>query len=347
MENISSTLELTIFLVVNMNLDFGLNLQTSASVLTENYDVIIVGGGPAGVTAAIYTSRANLKTLIIDKGLSAGALGITAKIANYPGIMEEVSGAELLERMRAQASSFGTEFVSDKVIGVDLLSEQKTVFGNNGNYIARSLIIATGSMGRGTRVKGEDELLGRGVSYCATCDAAFFRNQEVVVAGNSDEAIEEGLFLTKFVKEVHFLCPTPELKAPQYLVDELNENPRIKLYKGASLREIIGQKRVEAVRFARRGQAEQTTVVTGAFIYLQGGRPITDFLQGQLEISETGCLIVDREHQTAIPNVFAVGDVLCNHVKQAVIAAAEGAIAGIAVEKLLHGRKQMVVDWSK
>ena len=330
-----------------MDIDLELNLQTISSVDTTQYDVLIVGGGPAGVTAAIYTARAGLKTLIIDKGLTAGALGITAKIANYPGIQEEISGAELLERMRNQASSFGAEFISDKVIGVYLLSGQKTVFGNSGNYVARSVIIATGSMGRGSRVKGEDELLGHGVSYCATCDAAFFRNQVVVVAGNSDEAIEEGVFLTKFVKEVHFLCPTPELKAPQHLVDELNKNPKVILYKGASLREIIGEERVNAVRFARRGQSEQTLAVTGAFVYLQGGKPITDFLQGQLDVSETGCLVVDREYQTTIPGVFAVGDVLCDHVKQAVIAAGEGAVAGIAVEKFLHGRKQMVIDWSK
>ena len=309
-------------------------------------DVLIVGGGPAGATAAMYTARAGLNTIVIDKGLTAGALGITGKIANYPGI-GDISGAELLERMRNQAQSFGAQFVSDKVIGVDLLSEVKSVFGNNGTYTARSIIIATGSMGRGQRVKGEDELLGHGVSYCATCDAAFFRNQDVVVAGNSDEAVEEGLFLTKFVNRVHFLCPTPEIKAPQYLVDELVKNPKVVLYKGASLREVVGEKRVERVRFIQRGQAEQVIPVTGAFIYLQGGKPITDFLQGQLEVSEAGCLVVDREHQTAIPGVFAVGDVLCNHVKQAVIAAAEGAVAGIAVEKVLRGRKQMVADWAK
>jgi len=330
-----------------MNFNLDMNFPTNTSANSTNYDVIIIGGGPAGVTAAIYTARANLKTLIIDKGLTAGALGITGKIANYPGILEEISGADLLERMREQARSFGTTFVSDKVIGVDLQSEEKTVFANNNTYTARALIIATGSMGRGTRVRGEDEMLGRGVSYCATCDAAFFREKEVVVAGNSDEAIEEGLFLTKFASRVHFLSPTPELKAPQHLVDELVENPRITLYKGASLREIMGTNRVEAVRFAQRGQPEQTLAVNGAFVYLQGGKPITDFLQGQIEITETGCLVVDREYQTAIPGVFAVGDVLCNHVKQAVIAAAEGAVAGIAVDKVLRGRKQLAVDWSK
>ncbi len=317
--------------------------------ITDNssYDLLIIGGGPAGATAAIYTSRAGLKTLVIDKGLTTGALGITGKIANYPGVDAEVSGAQLLETMRHQAFSFGAEFITDKVIGVDLLSEEKTVFGNGGTYSGRAVIIATGSMGRGTRVKGEDELLGHGVSYCATCDAAFFRGQNVVVAGNSDEAIEEALFLTKFVNAVHFLSPTPELKAPQHLIDEVSENPKVTLLKGASLKEVIGEGKVEAVRFAERGQPEQVLPVTGAFIYLQGGKPITDFLVGQLDISDTGCLLVNEEYQTSIPGVFAVGDILCNHIKQAVVAAADGAIAGMAVEKTLRGRKQLTVDWSK
>ncbi|MEA4906690.1 MAG: FAD-dependent oxidoreductase [Anaerolineaceae bacterium] len=311
------------------------------------YDVVIVGGGPAGATAAIYTARAGLKTLVIDKGLTAGALGITGMIANYPGVPEEIGGAELLERMRSQARSFGAQFVADKVIGVDLLSQVKSVFANGGTYTGRAVILSTGSMGRGQRVKGEDELLGHGVSYCATCDAAFFRDQEVVVAGNSDEAIEEALFLTRFVKRVHFLSPTPALKAPQALVDELLANQKVTLYPGAALREVQGRERVSGVRFGVRGQGEQTLPVTGAFIYLQGGKPVTDFLLGQVELSSQGCLVVDREYHTALPGVFAVGDLLCNHVKQAVVAAAEGAVAGIAVEKELHGRKQLAVDWSK
>lgn len=311
------------------------------------YDVVIIGAGPAGASAAIYTSRAELRTLVIDKGLTAGALGITSKIANYPGLTEEISGEELLDRMRGQARSFGAEFISDKVIGVDILSETKIIYGNQGIYNGRAVIIATGSMGRGTRVKGEDELLGRGVSYCATCDAAFFRAQDVTVAGNSDEAIEEALFLTRFVNRVHFLCPTPELKAPQHLVDEIKANEKVTLYPAASLKEIIGRDKVEAVRYALRGQPEQTLPVTGAFIYLQGGKPITDFLSGQLELNENGCLRVDGEYHTAVPGVYAVGDLLCSHVKQAVVAAADGAVAAMAVEKTLRGRKQVTVDWSK
>jgi len=272
---------------------------------------------------------------------------MTAKIANYPGLPGEVSGADLLQQMRDQAKSFGAEFVSDKVIGVDLTSEIKSVYANGGTYMGRAVIIATGSMGRGSRVKGEDELLGQGVSYCATCDAAFFRGQDVMVAGSSDEAVEEALYLTRFVNRVHFLCPTPALKAPQHLVDELIANPKVTLYKGASLQEISGSGKVESVRFTQRGQGEQVLPVSGAFVYLQGGKPVTDYLMGQLDTGENGCLVVDNEFRTAIPAVFAVGDLLCGHVKQAVVAAAEGAVAGMAVEKALRGRKQLVVDWAK
>ncbi len=326
-----------------MSFDFAL----SAGADDNHYDVIIIGGGPAGATAAIYTARADLKTLILDKGLTAGALGLTAKIANYPGIVGEIGGAELLERMREQAVSFGAKLSTDKVQGVDLEGEVKTLYTNQGTVTARAVIIATGSMGRGQRVAGEDRLLGRGVSYCATCDAAFFRDQDVAVAGNSDEAVEEALFLTRFARKVYLLSPTPELKAPAHMVAEVNANPKMDLRLGASLREILGEDKVEGVRVALRGQGEETLAVTGAFVYLQGGKPVTDFLQGQLATSETGCLVVDREFATAVPGVYAIGDVLCNHVKQAVVAAAEGAVAGMSVEKHLNGRKQLVVDWSK
>ena len=337
----------------------------------EIYDVIIIGGGPAGATAALYTARAGLKTVVVDKGLTAGALGVTGRIANYPGLTEEVTGAELLERMREQARSFGAELVNDKVIGVDLKVNQypqggdstppsagisanrsddllrKMVFCNQHIFDGRIVIIATGSMGRGTKIKGETEYVGKGVSYCATCDAAFFKDQEVLVAGNSDEAIEEGLYLTRFASRVHFLNPSEELIAPRELVEELEENPKVTLYKEAKLKEIGGNGKVDSVRFELKGAGEQTLPISGAFIYLQGGRPITDFLEGQLEISEKGCLMVDHEQRTSIPGVYAVGDVLCEHIKQVIIAAGEGALAGMSAEKALRGRRQIVVDWAK
>jgi thioredoxin reductase (NADPH) len=313
---------------------------------TTTYDIVIIGGGPAGATAALYTARSGLKTVVIDKGLTSGALGITGKIANYPGVTD-ISGAELLTRMREQAVSFGAEFISDRVIGVDLQPELKSVFGNSGVYSGKALIIATGSMGRGARISGESEYLGKGVSYCATCDGAFFKGQAVLVAGNSDEAVEEALFLTNFASKVHFLSPTEAINAPPDMVGELLQKENVLFYPEVKLKEITGNGKVDGAVFIRKNQEETTVEIEGAFIYLQGGKPITDFLQGQLEASESGCLIVDREYQTAVPNVYAVGDVLCNHVKQVIIAAGEGAVAAMSVEKALRGRKKAIVDWAK
>ncbi len=312
----------------------------------DSYDVIIIGGGAAGATAAIYTARAELKTLVLDKGLTAGALGMTSKIANYPGVPGEVSGAELVKRMRCQAESFGAHFVQDKVLATDLRGEVKEVRGSRGIYFGRAVLIATGSMGRAHTVPGEERLLGRGVSYCATCDGAFFRDQEVAVAGNNDEAVEEALFLTKFARRVHLLVQTPELKALPDLAAEVSRHPQVDIHLATRLREVLGGQQVESVRVVTRDGEEQMVPVAGVFIYLQGGKPITDFLHGQLPTTETGCLMVDETMQTSISGVFAAGDVLCNHLKQAVIAAGEGAIAAMALQRYLSGRDKLRPDWS-
>lgn len=310
------------------------------------YDVLIIGGGPAGATAGIYAARAGLKVGILDKGLTTGALGTTSKIANYPGVEGEIGGSELLQVMRKQALGFGAEFINDKAIGSDLSSTPKAVFGNLGVYSARSIIIATGSMGRSNLIKGESELLGRGVSYCAVCDAAFFKGKDVAVIGKSDEAIEEALYLTRFVRTLHFFSPTEQVNVPPEVLAELTEKENVVMHPGNVVREICGEQKVECLRVSVRGSKEEESLpVEGVFVYLQGGKPITDFVAGQLEISEEGCLQVDRENQTAIPGVYAVGDVLCSHVKQAVIAASDGAIAAISAEKWLRGKSRYRMDW--
>jgi thioredoxin reductase (NADPH) len=310
------------------------------------YDAIIIGGGAAGATAAIYTARADLKTLVLDKGLRTGALGMTGKIANYPGVPGEVSGADLLKRIRGQAESFGAHFVQDKVLSTDLRGEVKEAQAGKGIYYGRAVIIATGSMGRTHTVPGEERLLGRGVSYCATCDGAFFRDQEVAVAGNNDEAVEETLFLTRFARRVHLLVQTPDLKASPDLAAEVSQHPTVEIYLATHLREVLGEQQVESVRVVPRGGEEQVVPVAGVFIYLQGGKPITDFLDGQLPTTETGCLMVEEAMQTSISGVFAVGDVLCNHLKQVVVAAAEGAIAAMSLQRFLSGREKLRPDWS-
>ena len=330
---------------MSFDMNLGLGMSGLGGGEDNNYDVVIIGGGPGGASAAIYTARADLRTLVIDKGLTAGALGITGKISNYPGVPGPVTGAELVEIMRQQAESFGAKFITDKVVGVDISGERKMVMAGTGAFYAKVLILATGSMGRTSVVKGEEEFLGRGVSYCATCDGAFFREQTVAVIGNNDEALEEALFLTKFAAKVHLVVPTPELKAREVLAAEAKSHPKIEMQLGTRLKEIVGNGQVAGVRVHPRDGEEQTLPVTGAFVYLQGGKPITDYLMEQLETQPNGCLLVDKEMQTSVPGVFAIGDLLCTHVKQAVIAASDGVIAAVAADKFINGRKAIQNDW--
>jgi thioredoxin reductase (NADPH) len=309
------------------------------------WDVIIIGGGPSGASAAIYTARADLKTLVIDKSLTAGALGMASRIANYPGLPKPISGADLVRRIRDQARSFGAEFISEKVLGVDLEGTTKQAWTGEGIHEGRALIIATGAMGRISRFPGEERLLGRGVSYCATCDGAFFRDRAVGVVGNNDEAVEEALTLTRFASLVHFLSPTPKLRASEALVQELTAQDEVEVHLSTRVKEIKGENQVAAVDVVAQG-AERTIDLDGLFIYLQGNVPITDFLGDQVSTDQEGCLVVDENFETGIEGVFAVGDVLCQHVKQAAIAAAEGVEAAIAVDRYLHGRTKLRPDWS-
>lgn len=327
-----------------MPLNLGLGLSAMAGA-DNAYDVIIIGGGPAGASAAIYTARADLKTLVIDKGLTAGALGVTGKISNYPGVPGPVSGAELVQIMRRQAESFGATFLTDKVVGVDLSATPRMVMAGSGSFHAQALILSTGSMGRTSAVAGEEALLGRGVSYCATCDGAFFRDRPVAVVGNNDEALEEALYLTKFASEIQLIVPTPAIKAQQTLIDAVAAQEKIEIRLGTRLKAIEGNGQVNAVRIHPRGGSETTLPVAGAFVYLQGGKPITDYLLGQLETRDDGCLAVDSEMQTSLPGVFAVGDLLCSHIKQAVVAAADGVTAAIGVDKFIHQRARVQIDW--
>lgn len=317
------------------------------SEATDNlYDVIIIGGGPGGTSAAIYTSRAELRTLVIDKGMTAGALGITTKISNYPGIPGTVSGLHIVELMRQQAESFGAEFLTDKVVGVDFSSNPKQVFAGTNAFQAKAVILATGSMGRTNVVEGEETFLGRGVSYCATCDGAFFRNQPVAVIGGNDEALEETMFLTKFASNIELIVPTPEMRAREELITEIEAQPNVTIRTGTRFKAVVGEDKVEGIRIQPRGGEEEILSVNGVFIFLQGAKPITDYLMGQIETTEKGCLEVDNEMQTTVPGVFAIGDLLCSHIKQAVIAAADGVVAAIAADKYVHGRKKLQTDWS-
>lgn len=310
-----------------------------------SWDVLIVGGGPAGATAGLYTARAGWATAIVDKGITAGALGMSSKIANFPSVSEPISGGELVERIRAQAVGFGATVVPGRITAATLSETSKTLFASEQSFRTRALIVATGSMGRDPSIPGEARLIGRGVSYCATCDAFFFEDQSVAVIGNTDEAIEEALHVARFARRVYLLCPSDRLRGDAALVRQAEEHERIEIRRASRVREILGETRVEAVTI-QAGKAEETLDVGGVFVYLQGGRPILDFLGGQLDVTETGCLRVDDTLQTSVPGVFAAGDVLCKHIKQAVIAAAEGARAAIAADRYLSGRPALKPDWA-
>ncbi|MHB1317128.1 MAG: NAD(P)/FAD-dependent oxidoreductase [Anaerolineae bacterium] len=308
------------------------------------YDVIIIGAGPGGSTAAIYTARAGLTTLVIHRGPGTGSSALADRIANYPGVPGEISGQELTGRMNAQAMSFGASFVQDVIGMAELKDAVKSVSGNQGYYRGRAVIIASGAMGRGDPIPGEESNAGRGVSYCATCDGAFFVDQEVAVAGNNSEAVEEALFLTRFASRVHLLSQTAELRVPKDEGEEVRAHDKITFHSAARVLEVVGEEGVTGVRVRENG-TENVIAVTGVFLYLQGRQPITGFLGDQLTLREGGCLQVDEMMQTSIPGVFAVGDVLCNHLKQVVVAAADGAIAAKGVERFLSGRPQILPDW--
>jgi len=305
------------------------------------YDVIIIGGGPAGASAAIYTARGNLKTLVIDKAPGSGALALTHKIANYPGVEGELSGKELLEKMRRQAKSFGAEFLQTTITAVDVEDEVKSIFTADGTFTAKAVIVATGSKGRNRMLPGEEELLGRGVSTCATCDGAFYEGKHVAVIGDTEEAVEEAHALAKFADKITFLVPRADLQG----VEGVPELPKTEIFFRTRPLEIVGQNKVEGVRVRTAEGKEELIEVDGVFIFLSGSKPGTDFLDGQVPLDEEGFMIVDEYMQSPVPGVFAAGEVRRSPVKQAVVAAADGAIAAMAADRYINKRSKIVPQY--
>ncbi len=309
------------------------------------YDLIIIGGGPAGATAALYAARANLKTLVLDRSITSGALGVTAKIANYPGVPQVLSGAELLKIMWDQAARFGAQIRQEQVFTVDLSGEVKKAYTGQGEYQGKVVILCTGAMGRKNRVPGEEPLWGKGISNCATCDAAFFKDQEVAVIGDSEEALEETLFLTRYVSLAHLALPSKKVKASPETVAHVKAHPKIRWLEEWRLKSVSGKEHLESVTFLA-SDGEKRLPVKGLFIYLQGGQPITDFLKGSgVEMDPNGFIKVNKEMATNVPGVFACGDVLGHEVKQAVVAAGEGCIAALSVDKFIHKRTRVLQDY--
>jgi thioredoxin reductase (NADPH) len=305
------------------------------------YDVIIIGAGPAGTSAAIYTARGHLKTLVIDKAPGSGALALTHKIANYPGVEGELTGKELLEKMRRQAESFGAEFIQTTITAVDVEDEVKSVFTAHGTFESKAVIIATGSKGRNRMLPGEERLLGRGVSTCATCDGAFYQEKTVAVIGDSEEALEEVMALTKFASRIHFIIPRAELQG----VEEMPDLPNTEVLYRTRPVEILGENQVEGVLLRHADGKEEKLKVDGVFIFLSGSKPGTDFLEDQVPLDEEGYMVLDSYMQSPVPGVFGAGEVRKTPVKQAVVAAADGAIAAMAADKYINKRAKIVPQY--
>mgnify|MGYP001243559173 CR=1 FL=1 len=313
---------------------------------TIEADVVIVGGGPAGCSCALYTSRADLKTVILDKNPSVGALAITHQIANYPGVPTDMSGEALLALMREQAINYGTQYIRAQVFGIESNGETKSVFTPEGTFRSKALVLASGAMGRPASFKGEADFLGKGVSYCATCDGAFYRGREVAVIGINKEAIEEAMVLTKFASVVHWITsndPKPDDLESQSLLNQKN----VKHWTKTRLLEIKGNEMGvnEILIKDRSTENSQSLTLDGVFVYMSGSKPITDFIGDQVALKEDGGVVVDDFMSTTSEGVWAIGDIRNTPFKQAVVAASDGCIAAMAIDRYLNSRKSIRVDW--
>ncbi|SFH68083.1 thioredoxin reductase (NADPH) [Tindallia magadiensis] len=305
------------------------------------YDVIIVGAGPAGLSAALYAGRAKLSTLVLEGTKVGGQIAITSEVDNYPGSMEDATGPSLTARMVEQAKRFGAEMVSDSVVSTDFKDKVKIVKGQKADYKGRSVIIATGANPRQIGCPGEKELTGKGVSYCATCDADFFEGLEIFVVGGGDTAVEEAIFLAKFARKVTIVHRRDELRAAKYLQEKVFEHPKIEIMWDSVIVDIKGDGLVESAVFHNRKTGETTEIKAdeedgtfGIFV-LVGYEPVTEVFKGCIDTDESGYIIADSRMQTNVEGVFAAGDVRVKTLRQVVTATADGAIAAVEAEKYL------------
>ncbi|RME39385.1 MAG: thioredoxin-disulfide reductase [Thermoflexia bacterium] len=300
------------------------------------YDLIILGGGPAGLTAAIYAGRARIHTLVLVGPLPGGQPANTDIVENFPGFPEGIEGSQLAQRFLAQAERFGVEIRYESATGVDFSTRPFLIRTNGATYQARSVIVALGAMPKRLGVPGEDRFFGRGVSTCATCDGFFYRDKRVVVVGGGDSAIIEGLFLTRFAREVIVIHRRDQLRATRIYQDRAFANPKMRFVWNTVVEEILGEQRVTGVR-VRNVQTGETSVIEadGVFVYI-GMEPQTEMFRGQLELDEHGYIVTDRRQRTNIPGVFAAGDVQDPYYRQLVVAAGTGAIAAMEAERFLE-----------
>jgi len=306
--------------------------------LSEPFEFIIIGGGPAGLTAAIYAANAMLKSLLIEREVPGGQMNLAALIENFPGFPEGISGFELGQRMHQQAVKFGLNSVNAEVKSVLLEDGMLKVKTSGGDFSSHTILVASGAKHQKLGIPGEDKLLGKGVSYCAVCDGALFRNKPVAVIGGGNSAVNESLYLSHFVSHIYLIHRRDSLRASALLQQRVLSNPKIKAIWNTVVEEIAGDDRVKELRL-RNSKTGQTSAleVSAAFVAI-GSIPNTDFIRGVVTLDEAGSVLTNDMLETSVPGIFAAGDVRRNSPRQAIVAAGEGAYAALQADALRHRR---------
>jgi thioredoxin reductase (NADPH) len=311
--------------------------------MADLYDIIIIGSGPSGYTAALYASRANLKVLQFQGYTVGGQLMLTSDVENYPGFVHGILGPEMMDKFEEQAKRFGTEMIARDVVAVDFSREpfHVTADGIDEPYRADAVIIATGASAKWLGLPNEQRLQGRGVSACATCDGAFFREQQVAVIGGGDTAMEEALFLTKFASKVYVVHRRDKLRASKIMQDRVLAHPKIELVWDSAVDDVLGENNVQGVRVRNLKTGEtRELAVTGYFAAI-GHEPNTKLFRGLVEMDEVGYIVPSEHTMTNVPGVFAAGDVVDHRYRQAITAAADGCRAAIDAERWLESRGEV------
>jgi thioredoxin reductase (NADPH) len=300
-----------------------------------DYDMIIIGGGPAGLSAGLYASRASLKNLILEKSEAGGQIATTSEVDNFPGSMKDATGPMLSQRMKEQCEAFGSEFRKEECKELKKVGDYFQVVTNKDTHQAKAVVAAMGAYPREIGCPGEREFRGMGVSYCATCDGFFFRDLNVAVVGGGDSALEEGIFLTKFAKKVTIIHRRDELRAVKTIQDKAMANPKIEFIFDSVVEEITGDGLVKGVRIknVKTGVVRDLSV-DGVFIYV-GYHPNTELIKDMAVLDESGYVVAGEDMETKIPGLFVAGDIRKKSLKQVITAAADGAIAAVQGEKYI------------
>jgi thioredoxin reductase (NADPH) len=308
-----------------------------------DYDIVIIGSGPAGLTSAIYAGRALVKTLVLAGKVPGGQLMLTSGVENYPGFSNAVQGPDLMQEMRKQAERFGAEIVDEDVESVNFESKPFQLVAGGNTYTAKAVIIATGSSAKWLGLTSEKRLLGRGVSSCATCDGFFFREKRVVVVGGGDTALEEALFLTKYATQITVVHRRDQLRASKILQKRAIANGKIKFLWNSVVEEILGREKVEGVKVRNVKTSESSMIPSDGLFVAIGYRPKTTVFEGQIQLDEKGYIVSKHGTQTSVEGVFVAGDVHDYKYRQAVTAAGEGCKAAIDALAYLEEQKEIEV----